>query len=47
MLLTIDGKVVKATKGMTVLQAAKEAGIQIPTAVISPIHRVSHLLSVK
>ena len=31
MLLTIDGKVVKATKGMTVLQAAKEAGIQIPT----------------
>ena len=31
MRLTIDGKVVKATEGMTVLQAAREAGIQIPT----------------
>ena len=31
MRLTIDGKVVKVKEGMTVLQAAREAGIQIPT----------------
>jgi bidirectional [NiFe] hydrogenase diaphorase subunit len=30
-LLNIDGKEVKATEGMTVLQAAKRAGIPIPT----------------
>jgi bidirectional [NiFe] hydrogenase diaphorase subunit len=30
-LLTIDGKEVKATQGMTVLEAAKTAGIDIPT----------------
>ena len=29
--LTIDGKTVKAKEGMTVLAAAKEAGIDIPT----------------
>ena len=30
-LLQIDGKEVKATKGMTVLEAAQSAGISIPT----------------
>jgi len=30
-LLQIDGKAVKATEGMTVLQAAQQAGISIPT----------------
>ena len=30
-LLTIDGKEIRATKGMTVLEAAKTAGIDIPT----------------
>ncbi len=30
-LLQIDGKAVKATEGMTVLQAAQEAGVLIPT----------------
>ena len=30
-LLQIDGKAVKATEGMTVLQAAQRAGIFIPT----------------
>lgn len=30
-LLQIDGKAVKATEGMTVLEAAKLAGIAIPT----------------
>ena len=29
--LQIDGKEVKATKGMTVLESAREAGIEIPT----------------
>ncbi len=29
--LTIDGQQVKAKPGMTVLEAAKEAGIYIPT----------------
>ncbi|MEM0358640.1 MAG: 2Fe-2S iron-sulfur cluster-binding protein [Candidatus Hadarchaeales archaeon] len=29
--LEIDGKVVRAKEGMTILQAAKEAGIEIPT----------------
>ena len=29
--LTIDGKEVKATEGMTILQAAQRAGISIPT----------------
>ncbi|MEM2103852.1 MAG: 2Fe-2S iron-sulfur cluster-binding protein [Candidatus Bathyarchaeia archaeon] len=29
--LTIDGKEVKATEGMTILEAAKQAGIEIPT----------------
>ncbi len=31
MLLQIDGKDVKASEGMTVLEAAREAGIEIPT----------------
>ena len=30
-LLQIDGKEVKATKGMTLLEAAQRAGISIPT----------------
>jgi bidirectional [NiFe] hydrogenase diaphorase subunit len=30
-ILTIDGKEIKATRGMTVLEAAKTAGIDIPT----------------
>ena len=29
--LTIDGKEVKAKEGMTILAAAREAGIDIPT----------------
>lgn len=35
-LLQIDGKVVKATEGMTVLQAARQAGIAIPTLCDHP-----------
>jgi len=34
--LTIDGKQVKANEGMTVLEAAKEAGIYIPTLCYHP-----------
>lgn len=34
--LTIDGKHVEAKKGMTVLEAAKEAGIYIPTLCYHP-----------
>jgi bidirectional [NiFe] hydrogenase diaphorase subunit len=30
-LFSIDGKEVKATQGMTVLEAARQAGISIPT----------------
>lgn len=29
--LTIDGEVVKAKKGITILEAAKQAGVDIPT----------------
>lgn len=35
-LLQIDGKAVKATEGMTVLQAARQAGIAIPTLCDHP-----------
>ena len=31
MRLTIDGRNVEAAEGMTILQAAKSAGIEIPT----------------
>jgi NADH dehydrogenase/NADH:ubiquinone oxidoreductase subunit G len=35
-LLTIDGKEVKAKEGMTVLEAAQSVGIQIPTLCYIP-----------
>ncbi|HOG79452.1 MAG TPA: 2Fe-2S iron-sulfur cluster-binding protein, partial [Anaerolineaceae bacterium] len=34
--LTIDGKAISVTEGTTVLQAAREAGIEIPTLCDHP-----------
>ncbi|MBI4766525.1 MAG: (2Fe-2S)-binding protein [Deltaproteobacteria bacterium] len=36
LVLTIDGSQVKAAEGMTILQAAEENGIRIPTLCHSP-----------